>query len=323
MTTADLIDKVLQVVIALAAFAAAVGLILFLVDRAPKRGRDVLQLIAFVAPAVILLAMGLVYPAIRTSIGAFADSDGDFIGFENFVWAFTQPAGLVSLRNTLLWVVLVPLLSTVIGLAYAVFIDKSRGERVFKALVFMPLAISFVGAGIIWRFVYEYRGPGNEQIGLLNQIVVWFGGEPVRWLQNEPFNNLFLIIVMIWIQTGFAMVVLSAAIKGVPAEQLEAAEIDGTNAWQRFRNVTLPGIRGSVVVVVTTITIATLKVFDIVRTMTAGNYNTSVVANEMYTQAFRAGEAGRGSALALILFLMVLPIVVYNIRVLRQQKEIQ
>ena len=323
MTTADLIDKVLQVVIALAAFAVAVGLILFLVDRAPKRGRDVLQLIAFVAPAVILLAMGLVYPAIRTSIGAFADSDGDFIGFENFVWAFTQPAGLVSLRNTLLWVVLVPLLSTVIGLAYAVFIDKSRGERVFKALVFMPLAISFVGAGIIWRFVYEYRGPGNEQIGLLNQIVVWFGGEPVRWLQNEPFNNLFLIIVMIWIQTGFAMVVLSAAIKGVPAEQLEAAEIDGTNAWQRFRNVTLPGIRGSVVVVVTTITIATLKVFDIVRTMTAGNYNTSVVANEMYTQAFRAGEAGRGSALALILFLMVLPIVVYNIRVLRQQKEIQ
>ncbi|MFZ2963848.1 MAG: sugar ABC transporter permease [Rhodoglobus sp.] len=323
MTTADLINKVLQVVIALSVFAAVVGLILFLVDRAPKRGRDVLQLIAFVAPAVILLAIGLIYPAIRTSIGAFADPSGDFVGLENFVWAFTQPAGLVSLRNTLIWVVLVPLLSTTIGLAYAVFIDKSRGERVYKALVFMPLAISFVGAGIIWRFVYEYRGPGNEQIGLLNQIVVWFGGEPVRWLQDEPLNNLFLIIVMIWIQTGFAMVVLSAAIKGVPVEQLEAAELDGTNPWQRFRNVTLPGIRGSLVVVVTTITIATLKVFDIVRTMTAGNYNTSVVANEMYTQAFRAGEAGRGSALALILFLMVLPIVVYNIRVLRQQKEIR
>jgi alpha-glucoside transport system permease protein len=323
MTTADLINKILQVVIALSVFAAVVGLVLFLVDRAPKRVRDVLQLLAFVAPAVILLAIGLIYPAIRTSIGAFADASGDFIGLDNFVWAFTQPAGLVSLRNTLIWVVLVPLVSTAIGLAYAVFIDKSRGERVYKALVFMPLAISFVGAGIIWRFVYEYRGPGNEQIGLLNQIVVWFGGEPVRWLQDEPLNNLFLIIVMIWIQTGFAMVVLSAAIKGVPTEQLEAAELDGTNPWQRFRNVTLPGIRGSLVVVVTTITIATLKVFDIVRTMTAGNYNTSVVANEMYTQAFRAGEAGRGSALALILFLMVLPIVIYNIRVLRQQKEIR
>lgn len=323
MTTADLINKILQVVIALAAFAAVVGLLLFLIDKAPKRGRDWIQLAAFLLPAVILLSIGLIYPAIRTSIDSFYNAKDQFVGFENYVWAFTQPAGLISLRNTLIWVVLVPTLSTGIGLAYAVFIDKSRVERIYKSLVFMPLAISFVGAGIIWRFVYEYRGAGNEQIGLLNQIVVWFGGEPVRWLQGEPWNNVFLIIVMIWIQTGFAMVVLSAAIKGVPAEQMEAAELDGTNAWQRFVNVTLPGIRGSLVVVVTTITIATLKVFDIVRTMTAGNYNTSVVANEMYTQAFRAGESGRGAALALILFLMVLPIVIYNIRVMRGQKEIR
>lgn len=323
MTTADLLYKIAQVAIGLAVFAAVIGLILFFVDRAPKRGRDVLQLLAFVLPAILLLAVGLVYPAIRTTVLSFANDGGTFIGLENYVWAFTQPAGLISLRNTLIWVVLVPLLSTVIGLAYAVFIDKSKGERIYKALVFMPMAISFVGAGIIWRFVYEYRGGDREQIGLLNAIVTAFGGEPVRWLQDPPANTIFLIIVMIWIQTGFAMVVLSASIKGVPTEQLEAAELDGTNAWQRFRNVTLPGIRGSLVVVVTTISIATLKVFDIVRTMTAGNYETSVVANEMYTQAFRAGEAGRGSALALILFLMVLPIVVYNIRVLRSQKEIR
>jgi alpha-glucoside transport system permease protein len=220
-------------------------------------------------------------------------------------------------------VILVPILSTIIGLAYAVFIDKSRGEKYFKALVFMPVAISFVGAGIIWRFVYEFRPQGKEQIGALNQIVVWFGGEPVQWLQSSPINTLLLIVVMIWVQTGFAMVVLSAAVKGVPTEQLEAAQLDGTNAWQRFRNVTVPGIRGSLVVVITTTSIATLKVFDIVRTMTAGNFDTSVIANEMYTQAFRANEPGRGAALAVVLFILVMPIVIYNVRILRQQREIR
>ncbi len=187
----------------------------------------------------------------------------------------------------------------------------------------MPMAISFVGAGIIWRFVYDYKSGDNAQIGLLNQILVWLGQEPVQWLQTSPNNTALLIIVMIWIQTGFAMVVLSASIKGVPTEQIEAAQLDGTNAWQRFTNVTLPGIRGSLVVVVTTISIATLKVFDIVRTMTAGNFDTSVIANEMYTQAFRAGEQGRGSALAIVLFLMVLPIVIYNVRVMSKQREIR
>ena len=323
MTTTDLIGKILQVVLALAGFAAVLGLILFLVDKAPKKGRDVVQLLAFLLPAVALVGLGLVYPAIRTTFTAFADKAGNFIGLDNFVWMFTQPEALVTLRNTVIWVILVPLVSTVVGLAYAVFIDKSRGERIFKVIVFMPVAISLVGAGIIWKFVYEYRPAEVDQIGLLNQILVWLGQEPVLWLQSEPINTIMLIIVMIWVQTGFAMVILSASIKGVSVEQLEAAELDGTNAWQRFRNVTLPGIRGGMVVVVTTITIATLKVFDIVRTMTAGNFNTSVVANEMYTQAFRAVQPGRGAALAVILFLMVLPIVVYNIRVMRQQKEIR
>ena len=323
MTTRDLIEKLVQVGIGIAVFIAIIGLIMFLVDKAPKRGRDFAQLLAFLAPAMILLAVGLIYPAIRTTLLAFTNSAGEWIGLDNFVWSFTQPDALVTLRNTLIWVVLVPLLSTVIGLAYAVFIDKSRGEKYFKALVFMPMAISFVGASIIWRFVYEYRQPGDPQIGALNALVTTFGGEPQRWLQEPPINTFLLIIVMIWIQTGFAMVVLSASIKGIPTEQLEAAQLDGTNAWQRFRNVTLPGIRGSLVVVVTTISIATLKVFDIVRTMTAGNFETSVIANEMVTQAFRAGEPGRGSALAVILFLMVLPIVIYNVRIMRQQKEIR
>jgi alpha-glucoside transport system permease protein len=323
MTTADLIGKLVQVVGGLAIFAAVVGLVLFLVDRAPKRGRDFLQLFVFLAPAAVLLVGGLIYPAVRTTGIAFFSSTGSFVGLDNFRWAFTQPDALRTLGNTVIWVVLVPLLSTAVGLAYAVFIDKSRGEKFFKAIVFMPMAISFVGAGIIWKFVYDYRSQGRDQIGLLNAIVVQFGGEPVQWLQSAPLNTFLLIIVMIWIQTGFAMVVLSAAIKGIPTEQIEAAQLDGTNAWQRFQNVTMPGIRASLVVVVTTISIATLKVFDIVRTMTAGNFDTSVVANEMYTQAFRANEPGRGAALAVILFLLVLPIVIYNVRVLRGQKEIR
>jgi alpha-glucoside transport system permease protein len=243
-----------------------------------------------------------------------------FIGLDNFVWIFTQPQGVRTVLNTLVWVLITPIASTAIGLAYAVFIDKSRGEKFFKVLVFMPMAISFVGASIIWRFVYAYRGAEFEQIGLLNQIVVWFGGEPQQWLINSPFNTLFLIVVLIWVQTGFAMVVLSAAIKGVPTEQLEAAELDGTNAWQRFWNVVVPAIRPTLVVVLTTISIASLKVFDIVRTMTAGEYDTSVVANEMYSQ-LKFFESGRSAAFAVVLFLLVLPIVIYNARQLRAQKE--
>jgi alpha-glucoside transport system permease protein len=323
MTTADLIGKIIQVVGGLAIFAAIVGLLFFFLDKAPKRGKDWVQLLVFLAPAFILVFLGLIYPAVRTSLLAFTNNQGDFNGFDNFVWMFTQPAIINTLINTVIWVLVVPTISTAVGLAYAVFIDKSKGEKIYKVLVFMPMAISMVGAGIIWKFVYDYRQAGSQQIGLLNQIVVWFGGEPVQWLQTSPINTFLLIVVMIWIQTGFAMVVLSAAIKAVPTEQLEAAEIDGTNAWERFTNVTLPGIRGSLVVVITTISIATLKVFDIVRTMTAGNFDTSVIANEMYTQAFRAAEPGRGSALALVLFILVLPIVVYNIRLMKKQREIR
>jgi alpha-glucoside transport system permease protein len=321
MTTADLLGKILQVVMGLVVLAAVVGLLIFFIDKAPKKGRDYWQLALFLLPAMLFVAIGLVYPAIRTSLLAFQNNAGEW-SLDNFVWMFTQPAAIRTLINTVLWVALAPIISTVIGLAYAVFIDKSRGEKYYKVILFMPIAISFVGAGVIWGFVYDYNGVG-DQIGLLNAIVVAFGGEPVQWLQTDPINTILLIVIMIWIQTGFAMVLLSAAIKGVPTEQIEAAELDGTNAWQRFMNVTVPGIRGSLVVVFTTISIATLKVFDIVRTMTAGNFNTSVVANEMYTQAFRASEIGRGSALALILFVFVLPIVIYNVNVLRKQREIR
>ncbi|MFC4224555.1 carbohydrate ABC transporter permease [Lysinibacter cavernae] len=304
-------------------FLAVIGLILFLADHAPKRGRDYVQMFVFVAPALILLGVGLIYPAIRTMMQSFTNAQGDFIGLENFVWIFTDSGSLISLRNTVVWVILVPLLSTVFGLAYAVFIDKSRGEKVLKSLVFMPMAISFVGAGIIWSFMYAYRSKGFEQTGLLNQLLVWSGLEPIQFLNSAPLNTFFLIVVLVWIQTGFAMVVLSASIKAIPVEQVEAAVLDGANGWQVFTNVTLPSIRGSLVVVVTTITIATLKVFDIVKTMTSGNNDTSVVALDMYNQAFRFNEWGHGAALAVVIFVLVLPIVIYNVRVLRKQREIR
>ncbi len=319
----DLWEKFGLMFAGLLIFLAVIGLILFLADRAPKRGRDYVQLIAFITPALLFLAIGLVYPAIRTGMQSFTDAKGAFVGFDNFVWIFTDSGSLISLRNTIIWVILVPVLSTVFGLAYAVVIDKSRGEKILKSLVFMPMAISFVGAGIIWSLMYAYRSKGFDQTGLLNQILVWLGFEPVQFLNNAPLNTFFLIVVLIWIQTGFAMVVLSASIKAIPTEQVEAAVLDGANAWQVFVSVTLPSIRGSLVVVVTTITISTLKVFDIVKTMTSGNNDTSVVALDMYNQAFRFNEWGHGAALAVIIFLLVLPIVIYNVRVLRKQREIR
>jgi alpha-glucoside transport system permease protein len=306
-----------------ASVAAVLGGVLFIIDYRSRQGAGYLfQLLGFLGPAIILLAIGLIYPTIKTTIDSFYSGRGRFIGFDNFVWIFTQESAIRTVLNTIVWVLIAPVVSTAIGLAYAVFIDKSRGEKVFKALVFMPMAISFVGASIIWKFVYAARPQDQDQIGVLNQIIVWLGGQPVQFLQNSPWNTLFLIVILIWIETGFAMVILSAAIKGVPTEQLEAAELDGTNGWQRFANVTLPGIRPSLIVVLTTISIASLKVFDIVRTLTAGANDTSVIANEMYTQ-FKTFETGRSAAFAVVLFLLVLPIIVYNARQIKKQREIR
>jgi alpha-glucoside transport system permease protein len=304
--------------------AGFLGLLLFWLDYRSRHGAGyIFALVGFLSPALLLLAAGLVIPTIQTTVQSFMNSRGtEFVGLENFIWIFTQPAGIRTVLNTVLWVLIAPAVSTIAGMAYAVFIDKSRGEKFFKILVFMPMAISFVGASIIWRFVYTARPADSEQIGLLNQVIVWAGGEPVQFLQESPWNTVALIAVLIWVQTGFAMVILSAAIKAVPIEQLEAAELDGASAWQRFANVTLPGIRSSLVVVLTTISLASLKVFDIVRTMTAGANDPSVIANEMYTQ-FRNFEAGRSAAFAVILFLMVMPIVIYNARQIKMQREMR
>ncbi|THG34697.1 sugar ABC transporter permease [Glaciibacter flavus] len=306
------------------AIALLAGALLFFADYRARQGSGyAFQLALFLAPATILILVGLIYPALSTVVASFLDKTGkEFVGLGNYVWVFTNPDGFWSVINTLIWAVFAPTVSIVLGLAYAVFIDRARGERVLKVLVFMPVAISFVGAGIIFKFIYDYRE--GQQIGLLNAIIQMFGGQPVSWLDAQPFiNTLCLLVVFIWTQTGFAMVFLSAAIKAVPIEQTEAASLDGANAWQRFRNITVPGIRSSLIVVLTTITIASLKVYDIVAVMTGGRSNSTVVAFEMVNQQQRFQSYGHSSALAFVLFLFVMPLIVYNVRQMRKQKEVR
>lgn len=321
---ADLGPKLGTMTFFLAAFLAVVAAVLLLAEKSPKSIREKVQIGVFAGPALLLLGIFLVYPALRTAWLSLLDKQGEaFVGLSNYVWIFNDPQSFITIRNTLIWVVLTPLLSTGIGLIYAILIDRSRFESVAKSLLFMPVSISFVGAGIIWKFVYAQRPENVDQIGLANQVLIWFGGEPRNFLNNAPMNTFFLIVVMIWIQAGFAMVLLSAAIKAIPADIVEAARLDGVNAWQMFRSVTIPSIRPTLVVVLTTITIGVLKVFDIVRTMTGGQFETSVVANAMYDQSFRFGEPGRGGALAVLIFVLVIPVVVYNIRQLNQSRSVR
>jgi len=312
--------KVTQMFAAIIMFAAVMGIILFLAGLARGRRSDRVVAYAYLAPTLLMVLVGLIYPGLRTIYQSFFNAAGDaFIGLGNYQTIFSDADQLTVLRNTFFWVLVTPFVATAVGLLYAVLIDRARLESFAKSLIFLPMAISFVGASIIWRFMYEYRpNQGNvKQIGLVNQVLVWLGGEPQQWLVDSPLNSFLLIVVMIWIQAGFAMTVLSAAIKAIPDDIIEAARLDGVTSFGMFRFVTLPSIRPSVVVVLTTIAIATLKVFDIVRTMTGGQFDTSVVANEFYSQSFRSDNQGLGAALAVLLFVMVIPIVAYNIRQLR------
>ena len=309
-------------VISLAAFAAVIYALFLIGSRASVKWQGWLRYGVFLGPALLLLLVGLIYPALRTIWMSFMDKRSEsFIGFDNYIWAFTIPEIQIVLRNTVLWVIFVPIVSTLIGLAIAYMTDRMKRAAVVKSLIFMPMAISFVGASVIWGFMYNFEPNEDKvEIGLLNAILRGVGIEPRNFLLEAPGNTFFLIAVLIWIQTGFAMVILSAAMKNVPDEIVEAAMLDGASNWRRFIRVTLPMIRGTVVVVLTTITIGTLKVFDIVRTMTGGNFQTNVIANEMYAQSFRQLNYGQGSALAVILFLGVVPIIWYNVRQLRLER---
>lgn len=312
-------EKFVQMGVAIALFIGVVGVVLVLADRVKSRRGEVLQTTAFVLPAVLMISFGLLYPAVRTIYESFRNpASTDFVGNANYQEIFSNEDLLQVLRNTALWVIVTPVAATLIGLVYAVLVDRARFEKFAKALIFLPMAISLVGASLIWKFVYDYRATENEQIGLANEALKLVGMDTYRFLLTEPWNTFFLIVIMIWVQAGFAMTVLSASIKSIPDDIVEAARLDGVSGLRMFRFITVPMIRPSLIVVLTTISITTLKVFDIVRTSTGGNFGTSVLAYEFYVQSFRSFNTGLGAALAVLLFLLVTPIVVYNIRQMRR-----
>ncbi|GGF96378.1 MULTISPECIES: carbohydrate ABC transporter permease [Rhizobium] len=270
----------------------------------------------FLGPALLLMIVYLVYPVIATFILSFYDrSGGNFVGLANYWWAATDAQFRQSIFNNILWLAVVPAACTFFGLVIAVLTDRIWWGNIAKSLIFMPMAISFVGASVIWKFIYEYRGADGTQIGLLNAIVQFFGGDPQVWIAMPIWNNFFLMVILIWIQTGFAMVILSAALRGIPEETIEAAVIDGANGWQIFWKIMVPQIWGTIAVVWTTITILVLKVFDIVLTMTNGQWNTMVLANLMFDWMFRGGgDSGRSAVIALVIMAAVTPIMIWNIR---------
>jgi alpha-glucoside transport system permease protein len=295
----------------------------WLVEKFPKEWRNRLQPFIFVGPALAILAWFLAIPTFRTLLLSFQDQNSRvFVGMDNYIFALTDRIMLEAFRNNLLWMIFGTFFSVSLGLIIAVMADRSRFENIYKIIIFMPMAISFVGAGVIWKFIYTYRGEGAgiAEIGLLNAIVIALGGTSQPWLQQPPWNNFFLIVIMVWLQTGYTMVILSSAIKGIPAELLEAARVDGSNELHIFFNIIIPTIKGTLITVSTTILIFSLKLFDIVRVMTGGNYGTNVIANEFYLQRFTYGNAGRASAIAIILLVAVVPVMMYNLRQFRERK---
>jgi alpha-glucoside transport system permease protein len=269
----------------------------------------------FLFPALFFLTVYLIYPVFETLRLSFYDNAGrNFVGWDNWIWAFNNSGFQQSVFNNLMWLIVVPSLSTCIGLLVAVLADRLWWGNIAKSLVFMPMAISFVGASVIWKFIYDYRGPGAPQIGLLNAIVEGLGFEPQAWITVPFWNNFLLMIILVWIQTGFAMVILSAALRGIPEETLEAAKIDGASEIRSFFDIMIPQIFPTILVVWTTITIIVLKVFDIVLAMTGGQWDTQVLANLMYYHMFRTAHFGHASTIALVIMIAVLPIMIWNIR---------
>ena len=292
----------------------------------PEKAKGRIRPWLWLLPAILFLVVFLVYPTIGTIIRSFQNSAGtQFVGLDNYTWFFTNNSTLSALKNNVLWVIITPLFCVLFGLLIAVLVDRVRYESAAKSLIFLPLAISAVAAGVIWRFMYEYRPPGEPQTGTLNAFVGLFGAGPFPWITMDTlsFNTILLIVVMGWIWTGFCMVIISAALKGINPELLEAARVDGANEWQVFRGITLPLLLPTIAVVSTTIIITALKTFDIVYTMTNGNFDTEVVANRMIKEMFINGNFSRASAIAVILLLAIIPIMAINVRRFRAQEALR
>jgi alpha-glucoside transport system permease protein len=271
----------------------------------------------YILPAFAAIVLYLVYPAVLTVINSFKDNfSRESVGFKNYSDLFQDDNFRQTLFNTLLWIAIVPAITVVLGLLVAVLADRLQptGEKFTKTVIFLPMAISMIGAATIWRFVYTANPEGTTQIGLLNAFVGKLGSNPVQWLQQQHVhvNSLLLMVILIWLQVGFSMVLLSAAVKGVPIDTLEAARIDGANERQIFSRVVLPQIRGTVITVFITVTIGVMKVFDIVYVNTNGNFNTNVLGNEFYNQISTFVNYGKASAIVVILMVAVVPIMWYQ-----------
>jgi alpha-glucoside transport system permease protein len=290
-----------------------------LVRRLPKRSQPGVRPWVWVGPAILLVGVILVYPMVGTIVRSFFDREGSrFVGLGNYSRELTDHGVLITLRNNVLWLLLYPGLVLLFGLILAVLSDRVRYEKPIKSLIFMPMAISFVATSIIWEFVYYYRPVDVPQTGILNAILVnIFHGQPQTWIQDTRFNNFALIFIGVWGATGFAMVILSAALKGIPGELLEAARVDGANEATIFRRIILPLMMPTIVVVGTTMVIFALKAFDIVYVMTAGNYNTDILARRMFAELYQAGNNANASALAVVLLLAVVPVLIFNLRQFR------
>lgn len=269
----------------------------------------------YLAPALGLLGIFLVYPVANTVyLSLFDSTSTSYVGLENYIYLFTNAQTLIVFRNNLMWLVLFTGTAVTLGLLLAVLTNQVRYEAVAKAVIFVPMAVSFTAAAVIWRFMYIYQPPGAVQIGVMNALVTWLGGDPVPWITDTSVNNFALIASGVWIWTGFALVIISAGLKGIPGEVIEAARVDGASERQIFWHVILPMLRSVLVVVAVTMVINSLKVFDLVYVMTFGNYDTDVLANRMFKEMFTFRNFGRASAVAVILLLAIFPIMLSNVR---------
>ena len=308
-----------------------------LVEKLPGLWTERLLPFVFVGPAMAILSWYLAIPTLRTFWISLFNRDGppdglsllqqlssdSFVGLGNYAAVFTESLMLEAFRNNLMWIIFGSTFSVAFGLVIAVLADRSRLEKTAKSLIFLPMAISFVGASIIWNFIYEYRPICQPQVGLLNAIVTGLGGVPQaypQWVDIAPWNNLFLIVIVIWLQAGFSMVLFSAALKGIPDELLEAARIDGATEVQIFFRIMIPYIRGTIISVFTTVIIFTLKIFDVVWVMTGGQFGTHVIATQFYRQSFTNRNSGFGSAIAIVLLIAVIPVMIYNLKQFREQE---
>ncbi|MGB4778919.1 carbohydrate ABC transporter permease [Microbacterium sp.] len=306
----------------------------WVVERTHDKWKARLLPYVFLLPVIVLVAVFLLYPAVRTVIESFMQQSqrrgeaARFVGLDNYLSLFTDPNFLGVLLNNLLWVLVVPVAAVVIGLLVAILTDRlgRKRETTFKSMIFLPMAISGVAAAVTWRFIYFYAPEGQPQIYLLNAIWTTVTGQsPVTWLTIDTgrMNSFLIMIIAIWLQVGFAMVLLSAAIKGVPEETIEAGRLDGASERRLFFSVIVPQIRGTIIAVFVTVVIFVMKIFDIIYAMTGGQYNTSVLAVEFYTQLFSFQNPGKAAAVVVVLMIAVVPLIVYQVRSYKSQEELR